>query len=140
MYRPRPARAAGSFEYMMWIFTRVSGLVLMLLGAFNLAMAFMMRGRTYLNLPEMFRWMFFPNPNHVINSDIPDITVGWSNAFWQIYGIAMIALATIHGLNGLRMIIEDFLDRPLLTAIVRVLLVGLLVGGMIVATYVILAS
>lgn len=140
MYRPRPARAAGSFEYMMWIFTRVSGLVLMLLGAFNLAMAFLMRGRTYLNLPEMFRWMFFPNPNHVINSDIPDITVGWSNAFWQIYGIAMIALATIHGLNGLRMIIEDFLDRPLLTAIVRVLLVGFLVGGMIVATYVILAS
>lgn len=140
MYRPRPARTAGSFEYVMWIFTRVSALVLMLLGAFNLAMAFLMRGRAYLDLPEMFRWMFFPNPNHVINSDIPDVTVGWSNAFWQIYGIAMIALATIHGLNGLRMILEDFLGRPIMTAIIRVLLIGILVGGMIVATYVILAS
>ncbi|MFN2121566.1 MAG: hypothetical protein ACK2T0_14355 [Anaerolineales bacterium] len=124
----------------MWLFTRISGLALIIFGAISLGIGFALGGRQYLTMPAMFRWMFFPNPNHIVNSNIPDVTLGWSNAFWQIYSMLMIFLATVHGFNGLRMVLEDYTKRPLLIAILRGLTLLLLLGGIIVAIYVILAS
>jgi succinate dehydrogenase / fumarate reductase membrane anchor subunit len=136
--RVRPAQ--GTFEYGMWLFTRLSGLAMILFAAINMALAFIMGGRTLLDMPAMFRWMFFPNPNHVVNSDIPDVALGWSNAFWQIFGTVIIFMAAAHGLNGLRMVIEDFVERPLIVYTLRGLLFLAWIGGLIVAIYVILAS
>ena len=136
--RVRPA--LGTFEYGMWLFTRLSGLGMILLAAVTLAMAFIMDGRTLLDLPATVRWMFFPNPNHVVNSNIPDVTVGWSNAFWQVFSTIIIFLAAAHGLNGVRMVIEDFVERQQIVYALRGLLFVLWIGGMIVAIYVILAS
>jgi succinate dehydrogenase / fumarate reductase membrane anchor subunit len=124
----------------MWLFTRISGLALVLFAATSMGIAFSLGGRTQLNMTSMFRWMFFPNPNHVINSNIPDVTAGWSNAFWQIYSMLMILLASIHGFNGVRMILEDYIETPLIIAILRGVTFLLLVGALIVAVYVILAS
>ncbi len=138
MRRVRPA--AGTFEYGMWLFTRLSGLGLFLFAAASIAMAFIMGGRTLLDLPSFYRWMFFPNPNHVVNTDIPDVSVGWSNAFWQVFSTVMIFVAAAHGLNGLRMVIEDYIRRPLIVYILRTFLFLLWVSGMIVAIYVILTS
>lgn len=140
MRSSRPIRSAGAFEYGMWLFTRFSGLALMLMGAISMGIAFALGGRTQIDMPAMFRWIFFPNPNHVVNTNIPDVSVGWSNAFWQVYSTVMIFLAAGHAFNGVRMVIEDYLNRPLLIAFLRVLLVTLWLGCMIVAVYVILAS
>jgi succinate dehydrogenase / fumarate reductase membrane anchor subunit len=140
MRRSRPIRSAGSFEYVLWLFTRLSGLLLLIFAAVSMALAFMMGGRTLLDLPAMTRWIFFPNPNHVINSNIPDVTAGWSNAFWQIFSTVMIFLAAGHGFNGIRMVLEDYIKRPLLVAILRALFFLLWLGGMILAIYVILNS
>jgi succinate dehydrogenase / fumarate reductase membrane anchor subunit len=137
---PQPARPSGSWEQLLWTFTRLSGLTLLLFGAFSLAMGFIFGGRTQLDLPAFMRWMFFPNPNHVVNGDIPDVTAGWSNAFWQIYSLLMIAMASAHGLNGVRMILEDYLRRPLAVLVLRMLIFGLWIAALIVAVYVILAS
>ncbi len=112
----------------------------MLFAAVSMGVAFALGGRMQLTMPAMFRWMFFPNPNHVVNSNIPDVTAGWSNAFWQIYSMLMILLASIHGFNGVRMILEDYIKKPLVVTVLRGLTVLLLVGALIVAVYVILAS
>ena len=138
-FSPR-ARPTGSWEHLLWTFTRLSGLALLLFGAFSLAMGFVFGGRTQLDLPGFMRWMFFPNPNHVVNSDIPDVTAGWSNAFWQIYSMLMIAMASAHAMNGVRMVLEDYLKRPLAVAVLRMLIAGLWIAALIVAVYVILAS
>jgi hypothetical protein len=74
MRQPRPIRSAGAFEYVMWLITRISGLALLLFGAVSMSIAFVLGGRMQLTMDSMFRWMFFPNPNHVINSNIPDVT------------------------------------------------------------------
>lgn len=134
------ARPTGSWEHLLWTFTRLSGLALLLFGAFSLAMGFIFGGRTQLDLPGFMRWMFFPNPNHVVNSDIPDVTAGWSNAFWQIYSMLMIAMASAHAMNGVRMVLEDYLKRPLAVAVLRMLFGALWIAALIVAVYVILAS
>ncbi len=140
MQTSRSIRSAGAFEYGMWLFTRISGLALIILGAFSLAAAFLLGGRTQMDMPTMFRWMFFPNPNHVVNTDIPDVSLGWSNAFWQIYSMLVIFFAAIHGLNGLRMVLEDYIENAFIVALMRIIVMVLLVGGAIVAIYVILAS
>ncbi len=133
-------RPRGAFEYGMWWFTRLSGLALIIFGAVSMGAAFVLDGRTQLDMPSVFRWIFFPNPNHVINSDIPDIKQGWSNTFWQVYSMVMIFLASGHGFNGLRMVIEDYITPPLLVKILRVTLLVLWLGSMVVAIFVILAS
>jgi len=122
------------------MFTRLSGLALLLFAAVSMAAAFMLGGRTELDLPTFVRWMFFPNPNHVVNSKIPDVSVGWSNAFWQVYSTIMIFLAAGHGLNGVRMVLEDYVSRPLLVTVLRAAILLFWLGAFVVAVYVILAS
>lgn len=140
MRTPQSIRSAGAFEYGMWLFTRISGLGLMLFGAISMGAAFALGGRLQLDMAATFRWMFFPNPNHVINSNIPSVTPGWSNAFWQIYSMLMIFMATVHGFNGLRMVLEDYIERPLVIAVLRGLMLLMLIGAIIIAIYVVLAS
>lgn len=140
MRTPQSIRSAGAFEYGMWLFTRISGLGLMLFGAISMGAAFALGGRLQLDMAATFRWMFFPNPNHVINSNIPSVTPGWSNAFWQIYSMLMIFMATVHGFNGLRMVLEDYIERPLVIAVLRGLTLLMLIGAIIIAIYVVLAS
>jgi succinate dehydrogenase hydrophobic anchor subunit len=140
MQTSRNLRSSGPLEYSLWLFTRLSGLALIIFAAISMAAAFLLGGRSLLDLPAMVRWMFFPNPNHVVNSNIPDVTLGWSNAFWQVFSIIMILLAGAHGVNGVRMVIEDYLTSPLAVAIVRAALFLTWLGCLIVAVYVILAS
>jgi len=138
--RARSVKSAMSFEYIMWIFMRISGIALILLALTGVAGAFIMGARTQMDLSTLIRWAFFPNPNHVINSDIPDITLGWATAYWQIMQMLLIFFAATHGYNGLRVVIEDFLGESYLRPLLRGLIFFLWIFSLMVAVYVILAS
>ncbi len=36
----------------------------------------------------------------------------WANPFWQVWDLAMLWLALLHGMNGLRTIINDYATKP----------------------------
>ena len=129
-----------SFEYLMWIFTRISGLALILLMSFGMAAAFWMGARTQTDVGTLMRWTFFPNPNHVVNSDIPDITLGWATAYWQIMQILIVFFAAAHGINGVRVVIEDYVGQTWWRPFWRGLSFLIWMFILIVAAYVILAS
>jgi len=129
-----------NFEYIMWIFTRISGLALITLALLGMTGAFLMGARTQMDLPTLMRWSFFPNPNHVVNSNIPDVAVGWATAFWQIMQMLLIFFAVTHGFNGLRVVIEDFTGQSFSRPLLRGLIFFLWMFALIVAVYVILAS
>src|SRR3990172_5983806 len=93
-----------NLDYLMWPFTRISGLALALLGLVGLVGALLMGARTQVDLPTLMRWTFFPSPNHVINSEIPDISQGWASAYWQVMQILVIFFGVSHGMNGLRVV------------------------------------
>ena len=139
--RSRPAPQIDfSFEYLMWLFTRISGLVLLLLGFFGLTAAFLMGARSQVDVGALARWTFFANPNHVVNTNIPDVAQGWANAWWQVMQILAVFFGVTHGMNGLRVVIEDYLGgswgRVLLRGAIFLLWLFLLIIGV----YVILAS
>jgi succinate dehydrogenase hydrophobic anchor subunit len=136
----RKVRPGISFEYIMWVFTRLSGFSMFLLVVLGMLGALYMGARLQMDLPTLMRWTFFPNPNHVINSDIPDLTLGWATAFWQVMQILIIFFAATHAFNGLRMVIEDFLGEGVLRVLLRGLIFLFWLGSLIIAIYVILAS
>ena len=140
MMRARTVQPGWSFEYVMWIFTRISGLALILLAVFGVTGALIMGARTQMDLPTLMRWSFFPNPNHVVNSNIPDVAVGWATAYWQIMQMLIIFFAVSHAYNGLRVVLEDFIGQSFSKPMLRGLILLLWMFSLIVAVYVILAS
>lgn len=138
--KARMVQPGLTFEYSMWIFTRFSGAALILLGLFGMTSALAMGARTQMDLPAMLRWTFFPNPNHVVNTNIPDVTLGWANAFWQIMQILIVFFGISHGVNGLRMVAEDFTGRTFSRPLLRGTLFMVWIFLLMVSVYVILAS
>lgn len=136
----RTVQPGLSFEYVMWIFTRISGLSLILLATFGIISAFVLGARTQVDLPTLMRWTFFPNPNHVISSNIPDITLGWANAFWQVMQILIVFFGVTHGFNGLRAVIEDFIGQSIARPFMRGFIFLLWIFALIIAIYVVIFS
>ena len=129
-----------NLDYLMWLFTRISGLGIVLLALIGLASAMYMGARMQMDLPTVLRWTFLPNPNHVVNSNVPDVTLGWANAFWQIMQYLIIFFAFTHAANGIRMITEDYIGHTIWQPFVRALIALLWIGMLIVGIYVILGS
>lgn len=113
----RPAPKIGfSFEYLMWIFTRISGLFMIAFGLLGLCLAFWYGARTQLGLNDVMRWVFFPNSYHVQGVENTDL---WYNDFWKIMQVLVIFFAGTHGVNGLRVVLEDYVKRPWLRIFLR---------------------
>ena len=70
----------------------------------------------------MLRWTFFPNSFHVVNSSIPDVNQGWVSDYWQIMQMLIVFFGLTHGVNGLRMVIEDYLGASWMRVFLRGLL------------------
>lgn len=86
------ARAQSSFEVYSWFFMRVSGVVLFILVLGHLAIM------------------------HVINS-VDVINYWWvaermSTPYWRTYDWIMLVLALLHGMNGMRWVIDDHVHSP----------------------------
>jgi succinate dehydrogenase hydrophobic anchor subunit len=121
--RARYAPKRGiNLDYLMWLFTRVSGISIVILSLIGLGLAMYMGARLQMDLPTVLRWTFFPIPNHVINSNVPDVTLGWASIFWEIMQFLIIIFAFTHAANGLLMIIEDYLTNVRWQNVVRVVL------------------
>ena len=115
------------FETLMWLFTRLSALAMYLFALVALAGALIMGARTQMNLADVIRWMFMPNGNHVINTNIPDLAP-WTTVFWKLTGSLFVAFAAAHGLHGLLSVLEDYLTIPWLRKTLRYLIIVLWLG------------
>ena len=112
--RSRYPDRGSTLEYTLWIFTRLSGVLMLLLGAFAVVYNNLVGGRTLMDIAAQYRWGFFPTYWHVQNTNVPDVFPNWSNSFWQIYALLLFLVAAIHGFNGLRIVVEDYVHRPYL--------------------------
>ena len=129
-----------NLDYIMWLFTRISGLGIILLALIGLGAAMFMGARMQMDLPTVLRWTLFPNPNHVVNSNIPDVTIGWATAFWQIMEYLILFFAFTHAANGIRMIVEDYVGTGILRPLLRALVALVWMGMIIIGIYVIIGS
>ena len=133
---PKPS---WNLEFLMWVFTRISGISLVLLAIIGISAALIMGARMQMDMGTLMRWTFFPNPSHVLDSEIPDLYL-WSNGFWQIMQILVVVFAATHGFNGLRVVIEDYSKPGILQAALRFLIFLQWIFSGLVGIYVILGS
>lgn len=79
----------GNFELYAWVFMRISGLLLVFLVLGHLAIM------------------------HVVSGGIDRVDFAFvagrlANPFWRMYDFSMLTLALLHGGNGMRVIIDDY--------------------------------
>jgi succinate dehydrogenase / fumarate reductase membrane anchor subunit len=89
--RSRSARSSN-FELNAWLFMRGSGLLLVVL----------VFGHLFVNLMT---------GEGIHQIDFAFVAGKWANPFWQVWDLAMLWLAMLHGGNGLRTIINDYTTR-----------------------------
>jgi succinate dehydrogenase / fumarate reductase membrane anchor subunit len=87
--RNRPIRG---FELWAWLFMRISGLVLLVLAVGHV----------------LIMHVFDEGVDRV---DFAFIQLRWASPFWKTWDWLMLVLALLHGVNGLRMIVLDYV-RP----------------------------
>lgn len=127
-------RSRSKFELYMWFFTRVSGVLMLLLGAYSIIYANLMGGRGLMDAGAQTRWAFFPISFHVSSSKV-EMTPNFQNAFWQFYALLLFAFAATHGTNGIRVILKDYVRSPILLAWLNALLLLVWLGVMAAAVY-----
>jgi len=133
-----PKRGAN-LDYMMWMFTRLSALGMTVLALIAFSGALVMGARTQMDLSTLMRWTFFPNSFHVVNSEIPDSLL-WTTPIWQTIQILILVLGVTHGVNGLRMVLEDYMGISFFRILMRFTLFLTWIALMIVAVYVVLVA
>ena len=87
--RGRPVRG---FELWAWLFMRISGLVLLFLAVGHVLIMHVLG-------------------EGVDRVDFAFIQLRWASLFWKTWDWLMLVLALLHGVNGLRMIVLDYV-RP----------------------------
>ncbi len=133
------AKRGFNLDYIMWLFMRLSALALYLVGLTGLIAAFVMGARTQTDVSTLIRWAFFPNSFHVVSSDIVNID-GFMNAFWDIMQFLAVFFGVTHGINGLRIVVEDFISSSWWRPIWRGFIFILWIFMLLVAIYVVQAS
>ena len=93
----------SNFELFAWLFMRISGVFLVIL----------IFGHLIVNL-----WM----GEGVQGLDFGFVGGKWANPFWQIWDLAMLWLAMIHGTNGMRTIINDYAEKPRTNVTLQIIL------------------
>jgi succinate dehydrogenase / fumarate reductase membrane anchor subunit len=88
----RSGSSRGNFEMLAWLFMRLSGVVLVVL----------IFGHLTVNL-------LVGEGIHAI--DFGFVAGKWADPFWQVWDLAMLWLAMLHGTNGVRTIINDYAEK-----------------------------
>ena len=119
--RTRSNRASSNFELNSWLFMRGSGVLLLVL----------VFGHLFVNL-------MLGEGIHAI--DFAFVAGKWANPFWQVWDLAMLWLAMLHGMNGLRTIINDYATKPNTSFVLKTLLffstfVVLVLGTLVIFTF-----
>lgn len=88
----RPKGDKGKLEVYSWLFMRISGLILIFLALYHLIW-----------------WNLIVGVEHL---DANVVQARWSNLGFRLFNVALITFAMLHGLNGVRYSIEDYIHKP----------------------------
>jgi len=113
--RPRPA---GNLELYAWLFTRVSAVVLLGMALFHLLYMHIALGLDSISF-QLIAWR-------------------WQNPGWRVFDLFLLAFGWLHGANGMRIILEDYVRPRGWRVLAKVLLYLLTFFLIVLGAYVVL--
>ena len=76
---------------------------------------------------------------HVQSTDVPDLAP-WSTPFWRVDSQSLLLLAVAHGVHGLVVIADDYIDTARGRQIIRILSIIMIISMSLIGLYVIWTS
>jgi succinate dehydrogenase hydrophobic anchor subunit len=132
-------RGLTNFEAVMWVFTRLTALAIYGLILVGLIGALIMGAREQMNFADVMRWAFMPNVSHVQSTDVLDLDP-WASPFWKLTAIALLLVATTHGVHGLVVIADDYIAGARARNFVRFLSVIFMLIMIVMGVYILWTS
>lgn len=113
-------RPVGRFETLSWLFMRVSGIVLLVMAVLHLLLMHYGIG--------------------VENLSFDVVAARWESPWWRLYDFFLLAFALTHGVNGLRIVIADYIRSSgwrlfLNTAVALVFAALIVMGAYVIVTF-----
>ncbi len=124
-----------NFEMFMWVITRLTALAMYALLLTAVIGALFMGARTQMNIADVIRWSFMPNPSHVQSTNVPDLAP-WGTTFWRLLASAFLFIAVAHGTHGLVVIADDYIVSSRGRNIVRFLSIVMVIAMTAMGLYV----
>lgn len=124
-----------NFEMLMWIFTRLSALAMYALILVAVIGALIMGARTQMNMADVLRWGFMPNPNHVQSTNVPALEP-WATPFWAVTASLLLLVAVAHGVHGLVVIADDYIVSSGGRKVVRFLSIVMMITMILMGLYI----
>jgi succinate dehydrogenase / fumarate reductase, membrane anchor subunit len=113
-----PAESRGGFEVFSWFFMRITGLALVFLALYHLVW-----------------WNLVIGVEHI---DSQVVAERWSNPLWRFFNVALVSFAMLHGLNGARYSIEDYIRNPGWQVAVKAIVYTVVLATMVFGIYALL--
>ena len=103
--RAQKSKPSGAFELQAWFFMRVSGLFLVVLA--------------------LTHWTIMHFMNRLASENALWIQNRYKNVFWPTFDAVMLLFAMLHGANGARYVIDDYVRNRTANVIAKGLLYSL---------------
>jgi succinate dehydrogenase hydrophobic anchor subunit len=128
-----------NFEMFMWLFTRLTALAMYGLILLAIIGALVMGARNQMSFADVLRWGFMPNPNHVSDTNVPDLAP-WENPFWKVTGSLLLLVAVVHGVHGLVVIADDYITSQRGRNIARIISIVFMIAMSLIGLYILWTS
>ena len=112
-------RRTANFEFYSWYFFRLSGLLLIFLALGHFA------------LMHVF--------HSILEVDYTFAARRWATPAWRIYDWLLLVLTLLHGFNGLRVMVDEYVRPARVRRAAQVVVWALTAGFLLLGTYVVVA-
>jgi len=114
------SRPESNLELYAWFFTRISAIVLFLMALFHLVYMHLILGVDAINFEV--------------------IAQRWQSPFWRLYDLFLLTFGWLHGANGMRIILDDYVRPQAWRVIAKTILyflalVIIVLGGYVILTF-----
>lgn len=113
-----PMEKRSRFELYSWVFMRVSGVVLLFMALYHL-----------------YWWNLVVGVEH-LSAEL--VLERWNQPLWRLFNIGLATFAMLHGLNGARYSIEDYIRNPKIRQPVKYVVYAIVLGALAWAVFALL--
>src|SRR5512136_3117456 len=113
-------RRTGNLERAAWLFTRISAIALLVMALFHLLYMHIAMGMDAISF-QLIAWR-------------------WQSPGWRLFDLCLLVFGWLHGANGMRIVIDDYVHSPVGRIVARTLLFVvtatlILLGAFVILTF-----
>jgi succinate dehydrogenase / fumarate reductase membrane anchor subunit len=111
-------RRTGNLERIAWLFTRISAVVLLVMAVFHLLYMHIAMGMDAISF-QLIAWR-------------------WQFPGWRLFDLVLLVFGWLHGANGMRIVVDDYVHSPVGKIVAHALLLVLTMTLIVLGAFVVL--